>query len=85
MIKFKNPGRSFEQMDTFFENGISWTAFKATRNIRDAGIEDWRWTKKLKEDDEGSRQSWKKRPVYTFSRICLNAGVMWYIRWAMVI
>ena len=47
----ETSGRTLEQMDTFFENGNSWDVFKASRNIRDAGIDDWRWTKKLKEED----------------------------------
>ncbi len=48
----ETAGRSLEQMDTFFENGNSWNVFKASHDIRDAGIEDWRWTKKLKEEDQ---------------------------------
>ena len=47
-------------MDTFFENGDSWNVFKASRNIRDADIDDWRWTKKMKEEDfEGLEQGRK--------------------------
>lgn len=38
-------------MDTFFEHGGSWNVFKASGNIRDKGIEDWRWMKKLKAED----------------------------------
>lgn len=84
-------------MDTFFENGASWNVFKASHNMRDAGIDDWRWTKKMKdedfqelengrkmstaqrspeEDEKDARQSWKKRPVYTFRRKASNAGLM---------
>ena len=47
----ETSGRSLEQMDAFFENGDSWNVFKASRNIKDAGIEDWRWTKKMQEED----------------------------------
>ncbi|KAK3173793.1 hypothetical protein OEA41_007125 [Lepraria neglecta] len=93
----ETAGRSLEQMDTFFENGGSWNVFKSSRNMRDAGIEDWRWTKKMKEDDfeelehgrkmstaarspeedeKDARQSWKKRPAYTFKRKASNAGLL---------
>lgn len=84
----ETAGRSLEQMDTFFVNGHSWNVFKASHNIRDAEIDDWRWFKKLREEDQkeleqgrkmsttqmpgedekDSRQSWKKRPAYTFKR-----------------
>lgn len=47
----ETSGRSLEQMDTFFENGDSWNVFKASRNIKDAEIDDWRWTKRMKEED----------------------------------
>ena len=47
----ETSGRSLEQMDTFFENGDNWNVFKASRNIKNSNIEDWRWTKKMKEDD----------------------------------
>lgn len=56
----ETAGRSLEQMDTFFENGNSWDVFKASRNIRDAGIEDWRWTKKMKEEDRKELESGRK-------------------------
>ncbi|KAL2057086.1 hypothetical protein ABVK25_002825 [Lepraria finkii] len=93
----ETAGRSLEQMDTFFENGGSWNVFKSSRNMRDAGIDDWRWTKKMKEDDfeelehgrkmstaarspeedeKDARQSWKKRPAYTFKRKASNAGLL---------
>ncbi|KAL2042007.1 hypothetical protein N7G274_005195 [Stereocaulon virgatum] len=93
----ETAGRSLEQMDTFFENGGSWNVFKSSHNIRDAGIDDWRWTKKMKEDDfkelehgrkmstaarspeedeKDARQSWKKRPAYTFKRKASNAGLL---------
>ena len=48
----ETAGRSLEQMDTFFEHGGSWNVFKSSHNIRDKGIDDWRWTKKMKEDGE---------------------------------
>ena len=47
----ETSGRSLEQMDTFFENGDSWNVFKASHNIRNKGIDDWRWTKRLLESD----------------------------------
>ena len=47
----ETSGRSLEQMDTFFDKGNSWNVFKASRNIKDAEVEDWRWTKKMKEED----------------------------------
>ena len=47
----ETAGRSLEQMDTYFEHGDSWNVFKASTNIRDKDIDDWRWTKKLKADD----------------------------------
>lgn len=93
----ETAGRSLEQMDTFFENGGSWNVFKSSHNIRDAGIDDWRWTKKMKEDDfkelehgrkmstaarspeedeKDARQSWKKRPAFTFKRKASNAGLL---------
>ena len=49
----ETAGRSLEQMDTFFENGDSWNVFKASHRIRDKNIEDWRWTKKPKDDVAG--------------------------------
>lgn len=93
----ETAGRSLEQMDTFFEHGGSWNVFKASHNIRDQGIADWRWTKKMQDDDDvemeqgkstntaeqspeqnekDARQSWKKRPIYTFRRKASNAGLM---------
>lgn len=93
----ETAGRSLEEMDTFFENGNSWNVFKSSRHIREQGIDDWRWTKKMKEEDleelekgggtssaqksptedaMDGRQSWKKRPVYTFRRKASNAGLM---------
>ncbi|KAL8644907.1 MAG: hypothetical protein Q9210_007010 [Variospora velana] len=47
----ETAGRSLEQMDTFFEHGGSWNVYKASHAIRDKGIEDWRWMKKLKAED----------------------------------
>jgi len=93
----ETSGRSLEQMDTFFEKGGKWNVFKASKNMREAGIEDWRWTKMMtaedhqelengrkrstagrspEEDERDARQSWKKRPVYTFKRKASNAGLM---------
>ncbi|KAL8903007.1 MAG: hypothetical protein Q9207_004214 [Kuettlingeria erythrocarpa] len=45
------PGRSLEQMDTFFEHGGSWNVFKASKGIRAEGLQDWRWMKKMKAED----------------------------------
>ena len=93
----ETAGRSLEDMDTFFEHGGSWNVFKSSHNIRDQGIEDWRWTKRGKnegdsgdgEEGEGTgvqgraedeakdgKQSWKKRPAYTFRRKASNSGLM---------
>ena len=47
----ETAGRSLEKMDTFFEHGGSWNVFKASHNIRDEGIDDWRWTKKMNSED----------------------------------
>ncbi|KAL8894874.1 MAG: hypothetical protein Q9192_003992 [Flavoplaca navasiana] len=47
----ETAGRSLEKMDTFFEHGGSWNVFKASHNIRDEGIDDWRWTKKMNNED----------------------------------
>lgn len=47
----ETAGRSLEQMDTFFEHGNSWNVFKSSHCIREQGIQDWRWTKKLKAED----------------------------------
>lgn len=38
-------------MDTFFEHGNSWNIFKSSHGTREQGIDDWRWTKKLKADN----------------------------------
>ncbi|KAL9615365.1 MAG: hypothetical protein Q9167_000193 [Letrouitia subvulpina] len=93
----ETAGRSLEQMDTFFEHGGSYNVFKSSHQIRDQGIEDWRWTKKLhpedhkemeagrrmssavrspEEEEKDARQSWTKRPFYTFRRKGSNAGLM---------
>ncbi|KAL8667344.1 MAG: hypothetical protein Q9168_007283 [Polycauliona sp. 1 TL-2023] len=58
----ETAGRSLEQMDTFFEHGDSWNVFTASHNIRDQGIDDWRWTKKMnseihEEIEKGRRMS----------------------------
>lgn len=84
-------------MDTFFEIGNSWNVLKSSRHIREQGVDDWRWTKKMNEEDleelekgrgtsiaqksptedtKDARQSWKKRPIYTFRRKASNAGLM---------
>lgn len=47
----ETAGRSLEQMDTFFEHRNSWNVFKSSHDIREQGIDDWRWTKKLKADN----------------------------------
>ncbi|KAI4216534.1 MAG: hypothetical protein LQ351_001023 [Letrouitia transgressa] len=47
----ETAGRSLEQMDTFFEHGGSYNVFKSSHQIRDQGIDDWRWTKKLHPED----------------------------------
>ncbi|KAL8853589.1 MAG: hypothetical protein Q9221_001575 [Calogaya cf. arnoldii] len=47
----ETAGRSLEQMDTFFEHGGSWNVFKASHNIRDKGIDDWRWMKKINSEE----------------------------------
>ena len=52
----ETAGRSLEQMDTFFEHGGSWNVFKASHNMRDQGIADWRWTKKIPEDDDAEME-----------------------------
>ncbi|KAI9759887.1 MAG: hypothetical protein M4579_002012 [Chaenotheca gracillima] len=44
----ETAGRSLEQMDTYFEHGAAWNVFTASKNMREKGIDDWRWTKKLK-------------------------------------
>ncbi|KAI4220519.1 MAG: hypothetical protein LQ349_008069 [Xanthoria aureola] len=47
----ETAGRSLEQMDTFFEHGDSWNVFRASHNIRDKGIDDWRWMKKMNSEE----------------------------------
>lgn len=47
----ETAGRSLEQMDTYFEHGDTWNVFKASKNIDDKDIDDWRWTKKMKAED----------------------------------
>ena len=56
----ETSGRSLEEMDTFFENGKSWNVFKSSRNIRDQGIEDWRWIKKKKEKESEELENGRK-------------------------
>ena len=93
----ETAGRSLEQMDSYFEHGHSWNVFKRSHQIREMDIDDWRWTKKMhendqkelesgrrmstavrnpEEDEKDARQSWKKRPLYTFRRKGSNAGLM---------
>ena len=95
----ETSGRSLEQMDTFFEHGGKWNVFTSSHRIRDQGIADWRWTKKMhpedmeslekgqgssdgvggrmpEEDDKDAKQSFKKRPIFTFRRKASNAGLM---------
>ncbi|KAI9756833.1 MAG: hypothetical protein M1835_000695 [Candelina submexicana] len=48
----ETAGRSLEQMDTFFEHGDSYNVFRASHQIREKGIDDWRWTKKMHADDQ---------------------------------
>ena len=52
----ETSGRSLEEMDIFFEKGGSWNVFKSSRNIREQGIEDWRWTKKWKDEGSGDAE-----------------------------
>ncbi|KAI9872269.1 MAG: hypothetical protein M1830_001843 [Pleopsidium flavum] len=56
----ETAGRSLEQMDTFFEHGASWNVFKSSQQIREQGIEDWRWTKKMKAEDQAELESGRK-------------------------
>ncbi len=55
----ETAGRSLEQMDTYFAAGGSWNVFKSSQNIREQGIEDWRWSKKMKAEDQGELESGK--------------------------
>lgn len=57
----ETAGRSLEQMDGFFEHGNSWNVFKSSHRIRDQGIDDWRWTKKMKVEDHAELGKGKKR------------------------
>ncbi|BCR90344.1 uncharacterized protein ACHE_60230S [Aspergillus chevalieri] len=43
----ETAGRSLEQMDVFFDNADSWNVFAASKAIREKGIDDWEWTKKV--------------------------------------
>lgn len=47
----ETAGRSLEQMDSFFEHGNGWNVFKSSHRIREQGIDDWRWIKKMKAED----------------------------------
>ena len=42
---------SLEKLNTVFEHGNSWNVFKSIDRIVEQGIDDWRWTKKLKAYD----------------------------------
>ncbi|KAI9800546.1 MAG: hypothetical protein M1825_004095 [Sarcosagium campestre] len=95
----ETAGRTLENMDTFFEHGDHANVFKASHTIRDKGIADWRWTKKVgesdhalfediesgrrpsqailpEEEEKDAKQSWRKRPIYTFRRKGSNAGLL---------
>ncbi|KAL4942310.1 hypothetical protein BDV06DRAFT_211969 [Aspergillus oleicola] len=43
----ETAGRSLEQMDTFFDNADSWNVYIAGRDIREKGLEDWRWDRRV--------------------------------------
>lgn len=43
----ETAGRSLEQMDTFFDDADSWNVFAASRQIREKGVEDWKWTRRV--------------------------------------
>ncbi|KAI9890214.1 MAG: hypothetical protein M1814_004376 [Vezdaea aestivalis] len=63
----ETAGRSLDYMDTFFEHGGSWNVFRASHNIHENGIADWRWTKKLSEEahrdiESGRRESTARTP-----------------------
>ncbi|MCJ1476217.1 hypothetical protein MMC13_004883 [Lambiella insularis] len=85
----ETAGRSLEDMDAYFQEGEHWNVFKSSKTIKEKGIEDWRWTKKMTEEGDGvevgraatqnerdEKQSWRKRPAYTFRRKASNAGIM---------
>ncbi|KII91995.1 hypothetical protein PLICRDRAFT_102899 [Plicaturopsis crispa FD-325 SS-3] len=42
----ETSGRPLEQIDDYFANGTSWNVFTAQEQIRDAGFEDYQWTRK---------------------------------------
>ena len=56
----ETAGRSLEQMDTFFEHGDSWNVFKSSHQIRDKGIDDWRWTKKVHPEDHAEMEAGRR-------------------------
>lgn len=47
----ETAGRSLEQMDVFFDNAGTWNVFSASKVIKEEGIEDWQWTKKVSTKD----------------------------------
>ncbi|KAI9821106.1 MAG: hypothetical protein M1827_003840 [Pycnora praestabilis] len=59
----ETAGRSLEQMDTFFDEGNSAVVYKSSREIRDKGFEDHRWTKKLSEKDQKDLEEGRKLDV----------------------
>ena len=53
----ETAGRSLERMDTFFENGHSWNVYESSKRIKDQGIEDWMWTKKMRSAEDVETES----------------------------
>lgn len=47
----ETSGRSLEQMDLFFEKGGKANVFKSSQRLKEMGVEDWRWTRKLREGE----------------------------------
>ena len=56
----ETAGRSLEQMDTFFEHGKYANVFKASNHIHEQDIDDWRWTKKLTQEDHKELESGRR-------------------------
>ena len=56
----ETAGRSLEQMDTFFEHGNYANVFKASNHIREQDIDDWRWMKKLTQEDHKELESGRR-------------------------
>ncbi|KAF7969166.1 hypothetical protein HWV62_28222 [Athelia sp. TMB] len=42
----ETSGRPLEQIDDYFSNSDSWNVFTASKQIKDSGVSDWRWTRK---------------------------------------